>query len=242
MAGTVAAKKIIHRSRQIVRTNIKVRPDTSGAASGVVTTGFGRLVGVLFKPGLGGYGPLISVSDAKTGAALFSYQAGDAAKFSNTTTGDTTGGASEDLWTTGAVHGLVDNDIIVFTAIAGNGAGGPSLNTPYYVDQKSTTTFQVLDGVVGVGNVINVGATDATSATWYKVGSVTAAAMIRPSTNIVDTAGATIAAADTAPNVWRDIVLGGQVRVVVAGGDPVYGCDLAFLVNEAKIGDVALTV
>ena len=64
----------------------------------------------------------------------------------------------------------------------------------------------------------------------------------RPSTNVVTNAGATIAAADTAPNVMRDIYLGGKVSVLVAGGGNVETGIFKLVIDESGVGDLALTV
>ena len=64
----------------------------------------------------------------------------------------------------------------------------------------------------------------------------------RPSTNVVTNAGATISAADTAPNVMRDIYLGGKVSVLVAGGGNVETGIFKLVIDESGVGDLALTV
>jgi hypothetical protein len=55
-------------------------------------------------------------------------------------------------------------------------------------------------------------------------------------------AGAAITAADTAPNVNRDIYVAGKLSVAVAGGGNLETCKLALIVDEVGIGDLALTV
>lgn len=67
---------------------------------------------------------------------------------------------------------------------------------------------------------------------------------MRPSTNVVDVAGATIAAADTAPNVWRDIKVAGKVTLTVASGGNVETGIIAFFIDETPkgLGALALTV
>lgn len=58
----------------------------------------------------------------------------------------------------------------------------------------------------------------------------------RPSTNVVTDAGATIAAADTAPNVNRDIKVAGKVTLTVASGGNVETGKIAFIIDESVPG------
>jgi hypothetical protein len=243
MAGTVSPAVISHRSRGLVRLDLAVTCDAAGAASATLAgLGFGRLVGIAAA---GKAGDLISISDGKTGAALCSLRLGSA--FGNTTTGDTTGGVSEDLYTTGAAHGLVAHDVIVFSSITGGGGTGVVVNTPYWVVDDASlaaTTFSLAaslaDSTAGTIVIKNVGTADISAATWYKVAAATR--YIRPSTAIVDNAGAAVAAADTAPNVNRDILLGGKVKVAVVGGNSSGTSTVSLLIDEDGIGDLALTV
>lgn len=65
---------------------------------------------------------------------------------------------------------------------------------------------------------------------------------VRPTTNVVTVAGAVVAAADTAPNIWRDIIVSGQIALgVTAGGNAETG-KIALLIDESKRGELALTV
>jgi hypothetical protein len=248
MAGSAVPSLIEHRSRGVVRTDATITCDASGVATAaVVGVGFGRLVGFLYDGGLDSPA-VITLYDAKTGVSLFAYDCAVRNEFGNTTTGDTTGGTAEDLWTTGAAHNLLEGDAIQFIAIAGNGAGGPSLRTTYYVVTTtgfSGTTFCLSDtaahALAGT-NIVNVGATDASSASWVKVSGSISPVALRPSTNVVDNVGANIAAADTAPNVNRDIVLGGKVKIGVSGGGNAGVGIVSLIVDEEGLGDLALTV
>jgi len=53
----------------------------------------------------------------------------------------------------------------------------------------------------------------------------------------VGVAGTAVAAADTAPNVNRDIVVGGKVSVSAVGGSGATACTIALIVDEAGLGD-----
>jgi hypothetical protein len=76
MAGSAVATKIEHRPRGVVRTNINITTDASGNASAtVVGTGFGRVVGVFYNGGLDA-SAVVTFSDYKTGATLFTYTTG----------------------------------------------------------------------------------------------------------------------------------------------------------------------
>lgn len=76
----------------------------------------------------------------------------------------------------------------------------------------------------------------------YTTGTQGTPTTIRPTTNIVDTAGVTVAAATTAINVWRSIFVGGKVSVTVASGGNATTATLVILVDEDGVGDLALTV
>ncbi len=65
---------------------------------------------------------------------------------------------------------------------------------------------------------------------------------LRPTDIVTDTAGTNVTAADTAPNVNRDIYVAGKVTVGVTGGGNVETGKIALIVDEANIGDLALTV
>lgn len=65
---------------------------------------------------------------------------------------------------------------------------------------------------------------------------------MRPTCAIVDAAGAAISAADTAPNINRDIKVGGKLTITVASGGDAETGKIAFLIDEKGLGDLALTV
>lgn len=250
MAGTAVPTKIEHRSRGVVRTDITLTCDASGdATETVVGVGFGKLVGAILKSGTLASNAVITVKDKKGLAAILTlspYKSAHPAIFGSTTTGDTTGGTSEDLWSTGAVHNLLEGDAIVFTSLTGNGVGGPTLGTTYYVVTATgfaASTFCLSDtaahALAGT-DIVDVGATDASAASWYKAAS--AAALLRPSGVITSNVGVAVTAADTAPNVNRDIVLGGKVSVVVSGGGNLGAGELVLIVDEEGLGEPAQTV
>jgi N4-gp56 family major capsid protein len=91
--------------------------------------------------------------------------AGTDTVFAGTTTGDTTGGAAEDLFTTSVAHGLSVNDPIRFSAKTGGTL--PTVGTVYYVKTVNSATTFTLSATVG-GAVMEIGATDITAATWGK--------------------------------------------------------------------------
>jgi len=147
MAGTAVATKQEHRSRGVVRTDVTLTTDASGAVSAtVVGTGFGRLVGVLYDGALDA-SATVTIADSKSGATL----------------------------------------VTLTTAAA-------------------TTRF------------------------------------FRPTSVITDNAGAAVTAAATAPNVNRDIYVGGKVTVTVAGGGNAVTSVLGLIVDESGVGDLAQTI
>jgi N4-gp56 family major capsid protein len=97
-----------------------------------------------------------------------------------TLAGDTTGGAAEDLFTSGAAHGLVAGDKV--RVISHTGGNGVVDGTVYYVlaSELTTTTFQ-LSATAG-GGVLNVGATDLVAAAkgWGKVNDVYSTTLFGP--------------------------------------------------------------
>lgn len=245
MAGTIAHTVIEHRPRGVVKTKATWLADASGDASATpIGVGFGDLVGILIP--LNSLGSADSVGNTiftlsdGNGAQLWQYDT-DALKFGDTTTGDTTGGAAEDLWTTGAAHGMVDDDTLVFLSITDNGAGGPTIGTLYYVDQQSATTFILRTAPAGGGTVVNVGAADATAASWVCVSQLVPK-FFRPTMNVSDSAGVSITAADTAPNVMRNIPVAGKLQLTVAQGGNLGTGDIYFIVDEAGLHDPAITV
>jgi hypothetical protein len=81
--------------------------------------------------------------------------------------------------------------------------------------------------------------TGATLFTWTTAG---AASFVRPTANIVTVAGAAVTAADTAPNVDRDIYVSGKLTITVASGGSEASGTIALIVDETGVGDLALTV
>lgn len=76
----------------------------------------------------------------------------------------------------------------------------------------------------------------------YTTGTEGTPVFFRPTAVIVDTAGAAITAADTAPNVNRDIFVAGTVTVTVASGGNAETGTIALITDEVGLGDLALTV
>lgn len=76
----------------------------------------------------------------------------------------------------------------------------------------------------------------------YVTGTEATPVALRPQTNVTTVAGVAVTAADTAPNIWRDIIVAGRLSVVVASGGNAETCVLGLIVDEAGIGDLALTV
>lgn len=76
----------------------------------------------------------------------------------------------------------------------------------------------------------------------YTTGTEGTPTMFRPTTVVADNAGTAVTAADTAPNVNRDIYLGGKIKLGVTGGGNVETGIVSIIVDEAGIGDLALTV
>lgn len=64
----------------------------------------------------------------------------------------------------------------------------------------------------------------------------TAAHAFRPTTVITDNAGVAVTAAATAPNVNRDIYIGGKVSVVVSAGGNAKTGIVSLIVDEADLG------
>jgi hypothetical protein len=142
MAGSISYVSAGHRSRGVVKYVVSVTCDASGDASAtVVGVGFGKLVGVAYKPGTLDTGADITVKDAESGTALLTL-------------------------------------------------------------------------------------TDAgTSARYF-----------RPTAVVATSAGAAVTAADTAPNVNRDIFVAGKVSVTVAQGGNLGAGEIHLLIDE---GDIA---
>lgn len=79
----------------------------------------------------------------------------------------------------------------------------------------------------------------------YVTGTEGTPVTLHPTTNIVDNAGATVAAAITATDVWRDIKVNGKLNLVVSAGGNAETGIFAFVIDESErrgIGDIALTV
>lgn len=243
MAGSVGTKYIAHRPRGIVRTDVTITTDAAGIATAtVVGVGFGRLVGVE-SSGTGA--PLITVTDTKSGAVLLTHVPTPAI-FGNTTTGDTTGGTSEDLWTTGAAHGLSEGAAIVFTSITGGGT--VAVNTKYFVTKTTgfaATTF-CLSSTAALSAAttkdVEIGASDVSASSWFTVGAAITPRHFRPSRILEGATGTAIASDANHTNQNRDIFLTGKVSVSATGGVAAEACVLALIVDEEGLGDIALTV
>jgi hypothetical protein len=65
---------------------------------------------------------------------------------------------------------------------------------------------------------------------------------LAPTDIITDNAGANVTAADTAPNVNRDIYIGGKVTVTVSGGGNAETGTYVLIIDEQGLGEPALTV
>ena len=76
----------------------------------------------------------------------------------------------------------------------------------------------------------------------YTTGTEGTPVQFRPTTVVTDNAGTAVTAADTAPNVNRDIYLAGKVKVGVASGGNVETGIVSLIIDEEGIGDLALTV
>lgn len=79
----------------------------------------------------------------------------------------------------------------------------------------------------------------------YTTGTEGTPTSFQPTTNIVDTAGATVAAATTAINVWRPIKVAGKVNIAVASGGTSETGKFVIIVDEtpaSPLKDPALTV
>jgi hypothetical protein len=253
VAGTIASAKTEHRGRGVVKYTAKVTCDASGVATAaVVGVGFGRLVAVDVVPGdvpATLNAATLNVTDGLDAPVLAlagTNLVATADKFGNTTTGDTTGGTAEDLWTTGAAHGLSEGDCIIFTVITGGG-GGAAINTPYWVTKTTgfaATTFCLSDTkahALASTNVVNVGGADVSASTWYNPAKVTAK-HFRPTQVIGTNVGANVSADPVSPNVNRDIVLGGKFKLGVTGGGNLGTYTLHFTIDESGIGYPAMTV
>jgi hypothetical protein len=205
------------------------------------------LVGVILDVNTLDFGSaIITVRDTKGLAALLTLDtlaliaAGD--KFSSTTTGE----ADDETMTTGASHGLSAGDVIIITAATGGGTGAFTVGVKYYVKTTGLTanTFILSDtDAVGHDEAAHAFGTDYSAMSWYKVGSSTGVARLyRPSTVVTSSVGVAVTAAAEAPNVNRDIMLGGKVGVVCAEGGNLGAGVLVLIVDETGLGDPAVTV
>lgn len=76
----------------------------------------------------------------------------------------------------------------------------------------------------------------------YTTGTEGTPVFLRPTDIVTTNAGADITAADTAPNVNRDIYLAGKVTITVASGGNAETGKVAIIVDEAGLGELAITV
>lgn len=99
------------------------------------------------------------------------------------------------------------------------------------------------DGGLDASAVITISDTKTGAAlVTYTTGTEGTPVAFRPTTNIVDTAGTTVAAAVTAVDVNRPIYVAGKVSITVASGGANETCIIGLIVDESGIGDLALTV
>lgn len=250
MAGTITRSTVTHRSRGVVKALVDFTCDASGDAS-ITSIGslFGRLKAVAIPVGGAtfAYGSaVITVTDGVSGAALltidtdpFAQEAGSG-QFTSTTTGDDTGGAAEDLFTTGAAHGLAIGDWII--PLTKTGGTLPTLGTAYIVRTASfaATTFTLATAAIG-GAAIDLGS-DITAMTWIKVGGQAAVKYFRPSADLADINGAAVAASANNPTTDRDILFNGKISVTVAQGGNLGHGYLHLIVDETGLGNTELPV
>ena len=76
----------------------------------------------------------------------------------------------------------------------------------------------------------------------YTTGTEGSPVFFRPTSVITDVAGDAITAADTAPNVNRDMYVFGNVSVSVSSGGNEETCKIALIIDEVGLGELALTV
>jgi hypothetical protein len=76
----------------------------------------------------------------------------------------------------------------------------------------------------------------------YTTGTEGTPVFLRPTMVIQDQAGTVVTADTTNPLANRDIILSGKVTVEVASGGNAETCKLSLIVDEAYVGDLALTV
>lgn len=100
-------------------------------------------------------------------------------------------------------------------------------------------------GTLATGVDITVTDTSSGKAVLTLTNAGTSARWFRPTQNVTNsvTAGNTAITADaTAPNVMRDIFLGGKVSITAAQGGNLGAGTLVLVVDEEGLGDLALTV
>lgn len=99
------------------------------------------------------------------------------------------------------------------------------------------------DGGLDASAVITIKDTD-TGATLvaYTTGTEGTPTAFSPTEVAANNAGVALTAADTAPNVNRPMFVHGKVSVSVASGGNVETGKIKLVIDEAKIGDLALTV
>lgn len=135
MAGTVASLPILrHRGRGIVRLGATITVTAGGVADAAkMGSAFGRIVGVVYKPGTLDTGADIIIKDALSGAALITLtNAGTSNRFFRPTAVITTNAGVAVTAATTAT--LVDRDIYVAGAITVEVAqGGNATSGSIYV-------------------------------------------------------------------------------------------------------------
>ena len=100
------------------------------------------------------------------------------------------------------------------------------------LDASATVTFKQYPGPSSVSVPVFVHTTGTEGTPVY----------LLPTDIVTDNAGANITAADTAPNVNRPIYVGGKLTVTVAGGGNAETGKYVLVIDEAGLGDLALTV
>lgn len=76
----------------------------------------------------------------------------------------------------------------------------------------------------------------------YTTGTEGTPTSFRPTAVVTDTAGTAVTAADTAPNVNRDIYVAGKVTITVASGGNAETGKFVLIVDEVGLADKAITV
>jgi len=249
VAGVVTPTRIAHRDRGIVRTDAVVTCDASGDATAtVVGVGFGRLVGVGLKFGTFDImNTIVTVKDAKTGATLFSYDT-DNEKYTGTigtVTGDDTGGASPDIFTSQNNHLFAAGDKVRLYSLTAGAGTTLVAGTYYWVHATGLAAKTFCVSATAGGGVLNIGTDagttdDVSASVWGLIskanGTLGTGRWFRPTGNVTVAAGTAITGADTAPNVNRDIFVAGKVTVTVAQGGNLGAGAIALVVDETGVG------